>query len=93
LALRETTNNTKHLNKNENYIEILEMPFIFNLQTVSAVHCHCRSSESQSDVVGYGREVAERVQKATSVPEIKKKDEPPMKLLDDPKISTARRSP
>jgi hypothetical protein len=67
------------------------MPFIFNLQTVSAVHC--RSSESRPDVVGCGREVAERAQKATCVLETKKKDEPPMKLLDDPKIRTARRSP
>jgi hypothetical protein len=31
LALKETANSTKHLNKNKNYIEILEMPFIFNL--------------------------------------------------------------
>jgi hypothetical protein len=35
LALKETTNNTKHPKKNENYNEILENPFIFNLQTVS----------------------------------------------------------
>jgi hypothetical protein len=35
----------------------------------------------------------EWAQKATSVSETKKKDEPSMKLLDDPKISTARRSP
>jgi hypothetical protein len=26
LALKETTNNIKHLNKNENYIKILKMP-------------------------------------------------------------------
>jgi hypothetical protein len=71
LALRETTNNTKYLNKNENYIEILEMPFIFSLQTVSAVHCRCRSSESRPDVVGCGREVTEQAQKAT----IRPKDE------------------
>lgn len=35
LALKETTKSTKHLKKNENYNEILEKPFIFNLQTVS----------------------------------------------------------
>jgi hypothetical protein len=40
LALKETTNNTKHLKKNENYNEILEKPFIFNLQTVSTVRRH-----------------------------------------------------
>jgi hypothetical protein len=48
LALKETANSTKHLNKNENYIEW--------------------------------------AQKATSIPKTKKKDEPPMKLLNDPKI-------
>ena len=31
LVLKETPNSTKHLNKNENYNEILEMPFVFNL--------------------------------------------------------------
>jgi hypothetical protein len=35
LEIVETTNNTKHPKKNENYNEILEKPFIFNLQTVS----------------------------------------------------------
>jgi hypothetical protein len=44
LALKETTNSTKHLNKNENYIKILEMPFIFNLQTVLTARHHYRSS-------------------------------------------------
>jgi hypothetical protein len=34
LALKETTNSTKHPKKNKNYNEILEKPFIFNLQTV-----------------------------------------------------------
>jgi hypothetical protein len=29
-ASKETTNNTEHLNKNENFIEIFEMLFIFN---------------------------------------------------------------
>jgi hypothetical protein len=60
------------------------MPFIFNL--VSLVRRHCRSSQSGPDVVDYGRGVAERDQKATFVPETKKKDRPPMKLLGDPKI-------
>ena len=31
LALKETPNSTKQLNKNENYNEIIEMPFVFNL--------------------------------------------------------------
>jgi hypothetical protein len=31
LALKETPNSTKHPKKNENYNEILEKPFIFNL--------------------------------------------------------------
>ena len=53
----------------------------------------CRSSLSGPDVVGCGREVAERVKKTASVPEMKKKVELPMKLHDDPKISTARRDP
>jgi hypothetical protein len=30
-TIKETTNNTKHPKKNENYNEILEKPFIFNL--------------------------------------------------------------
>jgi hypothetical protein len=34
MTLKETMNNTKHLNKNKNYIKILEMAFIFNLPTV-----------------------------------------------------------
>jgi hypothetical protein len=29
---------TKYLNKNKNYIKILEMLFIFNLHTVSTMH-------------------------------------------------------
>jgi hypothetical protein len=53
----------------------------------------CRSSLSRSDVVGCRWEVAERVKKTTSVLKIKKKEELPMKLLDDPKIPTARRNP
>jgi hypothetical protein len=93
LALKETTSSTKHLNNNENYIEILEIPFIFNLQTVSMARRRCSTSHSRPDVVDYGREVAKWAQKATSVPKTKKKDEPPMKLLDDPKILTTRRSP
>jgi hypothetical protein len=90
LALKETTNSTKHPKKNVNYNEILEKPFIFNLQTVSTVRRRCRSSLSQPDVVGCGREVVEQVKKTTSVPETKKKKELSMKLLDDPKIPTAR---
>jgi hypothetical protein len=86
LALKETTNNTKHLKKNKIYNEILKKPLIFNLQTVSTVRCHCRSSLSRPDVVGCGREVAERIKKTTSVPKTKKKEELSMKLLDDPKI-------
>jgi hypothetical protein len=92
LALKEITNSTKHLKKNENYNEILEKPFIFNLQTVSTARRRCRSSLSRTDVDGCGREVAERVKKTTSVPEMKK-EELPIKLLDDPKIPTARRNP
>jgi hypothetical protein len=63
LALKETTNNTKHLNKNKNYIEICEMPFIFNLQIVStARRCYC-SSESRPCVTGCGCEVVERTRR------------------------------
>jgi hypothetical protein len=69
------------------------MPLIFNLQTVSTVHRRCRTSHSRPDIVGCGREVAERAQKATSAPKTKKKDEPPMKLLDDPKIPATRKNP
>jgi hypothetical protein len=45
-----------------------------------------RSSLRWPDIVGCGREVVERVKKTTSVPKTKKKEELPMKLLDDPKI-------
>jgi hypothetical protein len=91
LALKETPNSTKHPKKNEYYNEILENPFIFNLQTVWTARR--RSFLSRPDVVGCRREVAERVKKTTSVPKTKKKEELPMKLLDDPKIPTARRNP
>jgi hypothetical protein len=84
LELKETTNSTKHLKKNKNNNEILEKPFIFNLQTVSTARHRCRSFLSRPDVVGCGREVAEQVKKAASVPETKKKEELPMKLLKDP---------
>jgi hypothetical protein len=60
---------------------------------VSTAHRRCRSSLSQPDVDGCGRNVAERILKTTSVPKTKKKDELPMKLSDDPKILTARRNP
>jgi hypothetical protein len=93
LALKETTNSTKHLKKNENYNKILEKPFIINLQIVSMARRRCRSSLSRSDVVGCGREVAERIKKITSIPKTKKKEELPMKLLDNPKIPTVRRNP
>jgi hypothetical protein len=93
LALKETSNSTKHSKKNRNYNEILAKPFIFNLQIVSTARRHCRSSLSRPDVVGCGREVAERVKKTTSVPKTKKNEELPMKLLDDPKILTTKRNP
>jgi hypothetical protein len=35
LALKETTNSTKHPKRNKNYNKILEKPFIFNLQTAA----------------------------------------------------------
>jgi hypothetical protein len=53
----------------------------------------CRRRVVAADVVGCGREVAKRVKKTTSVPKTKKKEELPMKLLDDPKIPTAKRNP
>jgi hypothetical protein len=90
LTLKETTNSTKHPKKSENYNEIPEKPFIFNLQTESTARRRYCSSLSRPDVVGCGREVAKWVKKTTSVPEMKKKEELPMKLLDDPKIPTAR---
>jgi hypothetical protein len=73
LALRETSNSIKYLNKKENYNEILEMSFVFNLQTVSAARRRrCCSSLCWPDVVGCRREVTEHVKKITSVPEAKK---------------------
>jgi hypothetical protein len=60
---------------------------------VSTARRRCRSSLSQPDVVGCGWEVAERVKKTTSVSKTKKKEELPMKLLDDLKIPTAIRNP
>ena len=63
------------------------MPFIFNLQTVSTARRRWRSSVSRPDVVGCGREVAEWVNKTTSVLETKK-DKLPMKLLNDQKHRT-----
>ena len=93
LALKETSNSTNQPKKNENYNAVLEKPFIFNLQTVSTARRRCRSSMSRPDVVGCGREVAERVKKTTSVPETKKKVELPMKLHEDPKIPPARQDP
>jgi hypothetical protein len=52
----------------------------------------CRSSLSRSDIVGCGQEVVERDKKTTSVLETNKKDKLSMKLLDDPKIPTARQN-
>jgi hypothetical protein len=63
LALKETPNSTKHLKKNENYNEILEKPFIFNLLTMSTVRRRCRSFLSRPGVVDCRQEVTERVKK------------------------------
>jgi hypothetical protein len=93
LALKETMNSTKHPKKNENYNKILEKPFIINLQTVSMARRRCRSSLSRPDIVGCRREVAKRFKKTTTVLETKKKEELPMKLLNDLKIPTARQNP
>jgi hypothetical protein len=92
LTLKKIANSIKHPKKNENYNEILKKPFIFNLETVSTARRRCRSSLSWPDV-GCRRKVAERVKKTTSVPVKTKKEELPMKLLEDPKIPTARRNP
>ena len=51
------------------------------------------SSLSRPDVLGCGWEVVERVKKTTSVLEMTKEEEPPMKLLDDPQIPKDKRSP
>ena len=69
------------------------MSFVFNLQNMSTARRRCRSYQSRPDVVGCGREVAEQVKKTTSVPEPKKKDEPPMKLHGNPKNATAKKDP
>jgi hypothetical protein len=61
LALKETPSSPKQPKKNKNYNEILEKPFIFNLQTVSTTCRRCRSFRSRPDVVGCGREVATMV--------------------------------
>jgi hypothetical protein len=60
---------------------------------VSTARRRCRSFLNRPDVVDCGREVAKRIKKTTSVPKTKKKEELPMKLLNDPKISIARRNP
>jgi hypothetical protein len=57
---------------------------------MSTVRRRCHSFLSRPDVVGCGRKVTDWVKKTTSVLETKKKEELPMKLLDDPKILTAR---
>jgi hypothetical protein len=59
---------------------------------MSTARRRCRSSLSRSDVVGCEREVAERVKNTTSVSETKK-EKLSMKLLENPKIPTARRNP
>jgi hypothetical protein len=91
LKIYQTVQSTSRKNKNHN--EILENPFIFNHQTVSTVGRRCRSSLSWPDVVGCRREVAEWVKKTTSASKTKKKEELPMKLLDDPKIPTTKQNP
>jgi hypothetical protein len=60
---------------------------------VSTVRRRYRSSLSRPAVVDCGWKVTERIKKATSVSETKKKEELPMKLLDDQKIPTAKRNP
>jgi hypothetical protein len=92
LALKETMNSIEHPKKNKNYNEILEKPFIFNLQTVSTARRRCRSSLSRPDVVGCGPEIVEWVKKTTSILKTKKKEELSMKLLDDPKIPSQMKS-
>jgi hypothetical protein len=77
-------NSTKHLKKKKITTRSLRSP--------SSSTSRLRSSLSRPDVVGCGQEVAERVKKTTSVPETKKKEELSMKLLDDPKIPTARQN-
>jgi hypothetical protein len=57
---------------------------------MSTARRRCRSSLSRPYVIDCRWEVAERVKKTTSFPKTKKKEELPMKLLDDPKIPTAR---
>jgi hypothetical protein len=84
------TNSIKHSKKNKNYNEIFEKSFIFNIQIVSMARHRCCSSLSRPNVVGCEREVAKRVKKTTFVLEMKKKEELPMKLLDNPKIPTTR---
>jgi hypothetical protein len=60
---------------------------------MSTVHRCCRFSLSRPDIGGCGREVTKHIKKTTSVPETKKKEKLPMKLLDDPNIPTTRRNP
>jgi hypothetical protein len=74
LREREISNSKKHLNKKGNYNEILEMPFVSNLQTVSTTRHRCCSYLSRPDIVGCGQEVTERVKKTASVPETRKKE-------------------
>jgi hypothetical protein len=50
-------------------------------------------SRPEPDVVGCRRKVTQWIKKTTSIPKTKKKEELPMKLLDDPKIPTSRRNP
>jgi hypothetical protein len=70
LTLKETTNSTKHLTKTKIVLKSLRCP---SSSTASTARRRCRSSESRPDIVGCGQKVAERAQKATYVPEIKKK--------------------
>jgi hypothetical protein len=63
LTLRATSNNIKHSNKNKNYNEVLETPFLFNLRTVSMARRRCNSCLSRPDAVSCGREVTERAKR------------------------------
>jgi hypothetical protein len=65
------------------------MSFVFNLQTVSTARRRCLSSLSWPDVVGFGREVAE---KTTSILRAKKKKLPLMKLYENPEIPNQKSS-
>jgi hypothetical protein len=56
-VIKRSSKQYKTPQQNINYIEILDMPFIFNLQTVSSARRRRHSSQSRSGIVGCGREV------------------------------------